>query len=58
MHGDGEALVIDPTRLDRMEQRWVDREHQKQMRAQGLTSKYVPHQGAREKVRLMKTLAR
>jgi hypothetical protein len=58
MHGDSEALVIDPTRLDRLEQRWVARQHQKQLRAQGLTSKYVRHQGAREKARRMKAQSR
>ena len=58
MHGDSEALVIDPKRLDARERAWVERQHQKQLRAQGLTSKYVRHQGGREKARRMKAQSR
>jgi prophage antirepressor-like protein len=53
MHGDSDALVIDPRRLEAEEQRWVARQVRKQRRAAGCGSKYVPHQGKREQARRM-----
>lgn len=51
MNGDADALTVDTRRLDALEQAWVEKQHRKQLRAQGLTSKYQPHQGSREMAR-------
>lgn len=58
MHGDADALTVDPRRLDVYEQVWLQKQHRKQLRAQGLTSRYQPHQGSREKARRVARLQR